>query len=348
MKIIWLALRSLWNLLLHACGWAIPLLVVLLATNLSIALLRPAEWEFSIDAVADAVEISVPMTPETPLRVDGAVFCQRGRGPASGSICGSRRWQALDLRQVAEPVLVLGRPGGEGDVGRVRLTVETGPSDGVHASLRTDSDGEPIGWLRAGDDVGEIELRSPLNIIWPHEPVADGIPREFVWPFVAEITVGRDVNWANANLTRSGQIIVYSASQDAISRRAQIAETELVLGDQVRLLVAKDSSDNHLIWPKGFLRFDHPASENADASIDIVAYGRAESILIERFGDRGYNFRPGWWARVINHNGVVLSFALLSGLLAFRGSYAESSATPVESWRELKKAWRRTAGDGSR
>ena len=81
-------------------------------------------------------------------------------------------------------------------------------------------------------------------------------------------------------------------------------------------------------------------ADDEDNAVDVIAYGRAESVLIERYGDQGYDFRPSWWVRLINDNRIILVFALLSGILAFRSSYAEGSETPVDSWRELRKAWK--------
>jgi hypothetical protein len=336
MKLIWLFLRSVWNALLHASGWAVPLLGLAFVFSVLAALLRPVEWEFSIDASSDVVEISVPASPETFWRIDGAVVCQRGSSGGS-SVCGGRRWVSKSLADVREPVLVLGGSADSEMRPALNVTVEALADGEVRASVRSDESGQRVGWLR-GDGIDNAELMSPLNLVWPgtdRDGAATG--RELVWPFSAELTIGRDVNWADPRLARKGQIIVYSPSGESVSRRSSVAEASLMPGDQVRLLAT--GTDSERIWPKGFLRFDSPGEGSAGA-IDVVAYGAARSVLIERFGDKGFDFRPGWWARLVNDNRVVILFALLSGLLAFRGSYAEGAQTPVESWHELRSAWR--------
>lgn len=335
MKLAWLSLRSLWNFLLYASGWAVPVLGIAFVIVLLVALLQPVAWEFSIDATSDVVEIALPASPETSWRVDGAVICQRGAG-AGPSVCGGRRWVALPLADAREAVLVLGGTATAGEQSVLNVTVEAQRDGEVRASVRSAQAGDPIGWLRSEGSDG-IELTSPLNLVWS-QPVEDGASsRELVWPFSAEVTIGRDVNWADPRLAREGEIIVYSASGETASKRTRVAETSLMPGDQVRLLTTGAGSDR--IWPKGFLRFDSPG-DRSGGKVDVVAYGAARSVLIERFGDKGYDFRPGWWARLMNDNRVLILFAVLSGLLAFRGSYAEGSQTPVENWRELRAAWR--------
>jgi hypothetical protein len=61
-----------------------------------------------------------------------------------------------------------------------------------------------------------------------------------------------------------------------------------MLGDQVRLAgLEKDE-----VWPKGFMRVGE------SGLLEVVAFGRADSLTIDRYGDSGYDFRPGFLARL--------------------------------------------------
>ena len=83
----------------------------------------------------------------------------------------------------------------------------------------------------------------------------------------------------------SGNIQVYT-SDDSPDKRQMVDEAELLLGDQVRLETAIKEAG--AIPPKGFIRYVPGSSV-----LDVIAFGAADHVRIERYGDNGYNFRPG-------------------------------------------------------
>lgn len=337
-----------WKLALGAGVLAIWLLVggviVLLALNLH----APPSWYFSISAQTEAADIELAAGRETQWRIEGAVVCATTVLPAplellpraASSPCGGRRWQAHALPggDDAEHVLMLGgasapaagaaTPGTE--PAALQVGLETRSDGGLQMSIRGPG---PLRLVTSGK---EIALPPSLNLIWAGE----ARPRDLVFPFTGErVRVGRDVAWSDASMLREGTLAVFTASEESLAKRSQVEEVALMPGDQVRL---ERHDSGGVYHPKGFVRFDRLGGD-APASLGMVAFGRAESIRIERFGDSGYEFKPGWWVGILHDRRLMMWSAILVALITVLGGIAgcrELAPTPVEAWRALRRAWR--------
>ena len=281
-------------------------------TLLIIKLATPANWEFSVEASTEIAELALPRDAETRWQIDGAVLCVRGdldlpldlRADVSGNPCGSRLWKAWRL---AAPEQVLHLSGG------VSVTLQMQADGGLAMSVRPINQESESGPARRSERatrseaaarakpevrfsvvgfVEEADLGASVNLIWPQIP-----DRTLTFPFSGATTVGRDVAWSSDRMLRSGKIVVYTADESA-DKRSRVDEAELMLGDQVRLKALEPNSSWPMSllgwrqslgsWPKGFIRVN-----KGETSMHVVAFGRARSLLIERFGESGYEFEPG-------------------------------------------------------
>ncbi len=337
-----------WKLALGAGVLAIWLLVGVVVVLLALNLHAPPSWYFSISAQTEATDLELAAGRETQWRIEGAIVCATTALPAplellprtASSPCGGRRWQAHALPggEDAEHVLVLGgasaAAGGAATPGTepaaLQVGLEARSDGGLQMSIRGP------GPLRLATSGKEIALPPGLNLIWAGE----ARPRDLVFPFTGErVRVGRDVTWSDASMLREGTLAVFTASEESLAKRSQVEEVALMPGDQVRL---ERHDSRGVFHPKGFVRFDR-AGGDAPASLAMVAFGRAESIRIERFGDSGYEFKPGWWVGILHDRRLMMASAILVALITVLGGLAgcrELAPTPAEAWRALRRAWR--------
>jgi hypothetical protein len=267
----------------------------------------PAEWEFSIEAETEVAEISLKPKTRTQWQVDGAVICARGnfelddefRLERSHSPCGSSAWSAF---QVTAPEQVLEIDGG------TTATLSLRPEGGFAMSLRT-AKGQSLGSFSVVGMVEDVALGDAINLIWNEIPA-----QSLTFPFSGITTFGRAVGWSNIGMLRSGTVSIYTADESA-DKRTLVDETKLMLGDQIRLgdAAAKES------WPKGFAHLSP-----ADNVMRVVAFGRANSLRIERYGGSGYELKPGRFRKLASDPRVaffgsllVAYMTLILGLQAF-------------------------------
>jgi hypothetical protein len=263
--------------------------LVLIVTRL----LAPAEWEFALEVDSQVASLDLEPGTLTHWRIDGATLCARDALalPAASALsdpraaCGSRTWRGWRLHQ---PEQALTLRGGttvllESDGGRLAV------------SLRAAADGDSLGTLEVVGSVPELELGRSVNLFWEAQSAP---PLSF--PFTAATTLGRAVSWSDARMLRGGTVTVFT-TDDSADRRSQVDQAALMLGDQVSL-----EGNDAAVWPKGFVR---PAADLS--GLRIVAFGRADSLEIERYGDSGYDFRPDTLARLINDPAVTVWGSLL-------------------------------------
>lgn len=256
--------------------------VVALAVYLLFLLSRwlaPDQWEFALEVETEVATVELRGEALTQWRVDGAVLCSAGtfalpgnyRLSDAGAVCGGRRWAGWRLDH---PEQVLTLSGG--------ATAMLESTNGrLSVSLRTD--GDSLGEFSVVGAVEPVALGNALNLFWDLSPAHGSL----TFPFSGATTLGRAVNWSQPGMLRSGTVAVFTADESA-DRRTQVDEAELMLGDQVRL--AGDAE--HDVWPKGFL------SVSESGVLNAVAFGRADSLSIDRYGESGYDFRPGFLARL--------------------------------------------------
>ncbi len=299
-------------------------------------------WVFSAQVKAGVLEVVTPADRETRWRINGAILCTRATlpfgdsngalEPATSNSCGKRQ-QAYRAATDQDLVLVLR--------GRLNALFEIQDDSAVHLYVRSsaprsadvNSSSNPAQTTReapqelrsgarlsftngAGDiDLGNDRLR--VNIIVPASYERSGIAHYGrLFPFSGDVTVGRDVNWAGNSLLESGAIRVYTADESPDKRRL-VDETSLLLGDQLRLdPVARGKQT---LYPKGFARLTP-----GQRQLDVIAFGAADRIRIERFGDNGYSFRPSTLSLLVHdplflwitgsYAGIIASLTGIAGV----------------------------------
>jgi len=292
----------------------------------------PARWEFSIEAETETVEIELPPRSETRWQVDGAIVCSRRalglpdefRLAAAASPCGSRAWRAY-ASDAPEQIVRLD--------GAQTVSIQVEPEGGVVMSLRADGDAS-LGRYSVVGVVDDVDLGTAVNLIWPEVP-----PQSITLPFSGAMTVGRAVGWSATRMLKGGSAVVYTADESA-DKRTRVDEADFMLGDQVRL----DRPGTGQTWPKGFVRAD-PGQD----LMQVVAFGRAASLKIERFGESGYDFRPGPLRKVaadptIAFWGSILAayMTLVLSLQPFVGTEAGDDGGPATDLLKRFNRWLRS------
>lgn len=316
----------------------LPLLIVYWLILVYDAAFTPPSWYYSVSARSEAASLALPADRETSWRIEGAIVCSTaelpGLAPAEGvdAPCGSRRWQAYRLPDGEEQVLVLG--GGAAPGTAIEVGMEAGPARRLLVSIRG-GDESGVATLRLVDQGEDVPLGSQINLVWPD---AAG-PRNLVFPFIADrVRVGRDVTWSDAALLHEGRMEIFTASDENLSKRMRIEETELLPGDQIRLERYEGETP---LQPKGFLRLDRTHADEATGTLTAVVFGRAESVKIERFGDSGYDFRPPWWAGISQNQRLITVSTLIAGLLGLLGGYAAfrdiHARSPNKAWEAFRR-----------
>lgn len=258
----------------------------------------PAEWEFSIEAETEVAEVNIRPQTRAQWQIDGAVLCARGNLELSNefrldpgeSPCGSRAWRAWRI-PAPEQVLELG--------GNSAITLSLRPEGGLAMSLRA-AEGESLGTFSVVGLVDDVALGEALNLIWTEIPA-----QSLTFPFSGATTLGRAVGWSNVAMLRSGTVSIYTSDESA-DKRTLVDETDLMLGDQIRL---GDVEANEA-WPKGFARISR-----SDDVMRVVAFGRADSLRIDRYGESGYELKPGRFRKLASDPAVAFFGSLLAAYM---------------------------------
>ena len=258
----------------------------------------PAEWEFSIQAETEVAEINLRPQSQTQWQIDGAVLCARGslklndefRLDSSESPCGSRAWRAWQI-PAPEQVLELG--------GNSAITLSLRPEGGLAMSLRA-AEGESLGIFSVVGLVDDVALLEALNLIWTEIPA-----QSLTFPFSGGTTLGRAVGWSNAGMLRSGTVSIYTSDESA-DKRTLVDQTDLMLGDQIRL----GDVEGNASAPKGFARISR-----SDEVMRVVAFGRADSLRIDRYGESGYELKPGRFRKLASDPAVAFFGSLLAAYM---------------------------------
>jgi len=306
--------------------------IVLFILFIAVRAIAPAGWKFSVEALTEVAEVQLRPDSDTRWQIDGAIVCSRTALPlpdefrvtATPNPCGSRAWRAW---QVIAPEQVLRLNGG------AAILVQSLADGGLAMSLRTESEAG-LGSLSVIGLVDEMPLGQALNLVWQSGTVATRL-----FPFTGTTTLGRAVNWADSRLLQSGEIVVYTADESA-DKRTEVDSANLMLGDQVRLDVPKSG----FAWPKGFLRVSHEA-----AALQVVAFGQADSMHIERYGDSGYDFRPGLISSLASDPAIAFWGSLLAAYMTLILSLQPfvnkeaGDVPPAGTWQKFMRWFRKEA-----
>ena len=339
MRPFWSAFRARVGSLQH-WFWEWPLWVVvrllplmLLVFSLLVAYFTfsaPPSWYFSINARTETFDIELPANLETHWRIEGAMLCHAGelgtrlarQEGQQAARCGSNRWHAYTLGEQAQDgmstsdqvEIAIGGSQVRGDQ-VIKVVMEVREDGQLQLSVRGVA-GQSVGLVRQLANGGEVRLGSQLNLIWE----ADKRPRNLVFPFVAsKVRVGRDVTWSDSSILRDGKLSVYTGSGESLAKRTLIETVDLLPGDQVRLERHIDPGGAS-VEPKGFVGFERRGE--GPSLLTVTAFGRAESVKVERFGDSGFDFSPGWWVRIIHNKPLIILTTLVLGLISLLSSYA--------------------------
>ena len=106
-------------------------------------------------------------------------------------------------------------------------------------------------------------------------------------------------------MLRGGTVSIYTADESA-DKRTLVDETTLMLGDQVRL----GDADGGESLPKGFVRISA-----ADDVMRVVAFGRADRLRIDRYGESGYELKPGRFRKLASDPSVAFFGSLLAAYM---------------------------------
>jgi hypothetical protein len=278
----------------------------------------PAQWVFSIEVETEVAEIDLPPATRTQWQVDGVVLCARGtleladefRVDPSASPCSSRAWRAY---RVAAPEQVLEL---EGDA---NASLNRMPEGGLAISLRA-PEGTSLGRFSVVGVVDDVALGESVNLIWPEIPA-----QSLTFPFSGSTTLGRAVGWSNVGMLRGGTVSIYTADESA-DKRTLVDETALMLGDQVRL----GDVDGGESFPKGFARISA-----ADDVMHIVAFGRADRLRIDRYGESGYELKPGRFRKLASDPAVAFFGSLLAAymtLILALQPFADTKYKSFKKW----------------
>ena len=309
----------------------VALMFALIAVFVVFVVLRgfwPARWQFSIEADTEVVEIKLRTGTRTLWQIDGAILCVRGefglderfRMDDDEAPCRGRKWSAWQIDSTdedfeREQVIEL--------TGNTSVMIQLLEDGGVAMSLRAgkdeeekvkdDDENEKVSNLGTFSIVGKkenVKLGSVANLYWTATTA-----QSYVLPFSGSTTLGRTVSWSSIGMLRSGSVVIYTADESADKRR-RVDETELMLGDQVRLDAPVKKKfpwwASEGPWPKGFARIEPGAGV-----IEVVAYGEARGLRIERHGESGYDLRPGRFRKLLADPMVGLLGSLLAAYMTF-------------------------------
>lgn len=315
---------------------ALLLAIFAMALFVIFSYFKAHQWVFSVQAQTRVVELVTPADRETKWRINDAIICSRGElelPPDQTALlllrdgrCGGR-WKGYRTYD-AEQTLIL--------KGAFHVVLESRQDHTLFLALRTHkpADAAPAAqsadtaaalkmkhgaWLSFSDGTPNLELgeagKLRINIIFPKEQAtAEGARTDRVFPFSGDTTIGRDVNWAGSSMLMQGSVQIYT-SDESPDKRMLVDETELLLGDQLRLDPV--IRDEKLIYPKGFIRFSAEQTY-----LDVIAFGAADRVVIERYGDNGYNFKPSRLLLLIHDPFFVLVASVFLALIALVTSVA--------------------------
>jgi hypothetical protein len=328
-------LRTSWALLVAGLVRLLPVGLCILGAFILLAVFGTHEWPFALRADTRHIEVDLPDSHQSVWNLDGAVICTRTALDARQELlvsltqdetvllCGSSRWRAyapavqgsmpaevtavFGTDATADPGYVAARASLTGD----RLQIDLRRLEGAAATLRlVASSGAPL------------PIADRVMLIWPS---SDGSAR--VFPFAATVRVGQDVNFARTELLEGGQISVFSASDESIAGRALVQTFELTPGDRVEL-GSRVERDQARSYPRGFFRLDPRRAGDGAATgagtLEVIAFGAAESVRVLRLGDTGFSFEPSLWMRLSYNNRVVIWSLVIFGVLSVLAGLAEA------------------------
>lgn len=285
---------------------------------------KPVAWQLSLTANTEIARMKISDALSWQLK-DAVICVKETRSPSipqeHDPVCKGRQWH---------------RTGEQGASGARVLRLEASPdhpidvqieslrSGELRMALRQSGQGRTLGTVQSLE-TGQIvaHLGTEVNILWPaltrHEVISQEEDGSVVLPFSGAITVGRDVSWSTEKMLVSGEISVFSASDDHLAGRTIAEQSTLVLGDRVDI----ESLPQSFGTPKGFLRVDRlAAATDQPNTMMVVVHAPAGQATVHRYGGGFYRFEASWWVRLKHQSSLVIVLVLLTGLLSILNSLA--------------------------
>lgn len=327
--------------------WRFGLIAVFILGVLGGALLfslRPVAWQLNLLARTEVARLQ--LMDSQFWQLSDAIVCVRTDGQRQAvqevddSLCGGRQWKRW---QTEEDSLPRALDLSASNTARIDVQIETSRSGELRMALRQTEVSQGLGMLVSQDSGQALgHLGSQVNLIWPALTLEQASVREdggvAVLPFTGGIMVGRDVSWSTQRMLISGEIAVFSASENHLAGRTVAEQSVLMLGDRVDIT----ATDRPAGIPKGFLRVNRVAAPPEQAhTMDIVAYAPAEQATIHRFGGGDYRFEAGWWVRLKHQSSLVILLLVLTGVL----SMLSSLISIVPGCRQVFNWCRRDSGE---
>ncbi len=326
-----------------------PLIILLIAFLFMAVILRPAPWSYAIDVRSQTAVVFPSPRLDTEWRVDGGTVCTRSRSAESSSeennLCGSSRWR---LVEAGGPEAVIIMRSIAGTLPEKTNTDDSTGSRNEHPySARFDWTPEGAMVLRltpnhpsarltlARPDGTETHLDEATTVTFPRS----GSPSRLVFPFTGETLIGDDARAGSTSILQSGQLSIFSQTDETITGRAEVDSVRFLPGDRLHLKAGERSI------PRGFLYVEtgnSESNESSDSSRDamtIVAFGHAESLRVIRYGEAGIVFRPSLWAELTRPRPANTLIGMLLGALGLMVLY--QGAAKVGSRRAAKRLFRR-------
>ncbi|HUH87108.1 MAG TPA: hypothetical protein VL003_03545 [Pusillimonas sp.] len=299
----------------------LPIMTLAILLFFAVALINvlrsDVPWQLHLTAQTETIEFDL-ITP-TQWKIGFAVICIPEAGGAGTSprgetsVCGGSNWQPLP---VAGTALARGLELRADEHNPIKIRISSGPSPSSRPSglirMTLRREGASLGLLREIDRP-VVRLPSEMNLLWLAAP-SPAQASVIVLPFYGTTKVGHDVSSGFGEMLQGGKLAVFATSDETLTGRSLAEESELALGDQVRLGAAQDNQGN-LLFPKGFVRFTTSNPTHEVKVLDVAMFARADAVEIDRYGGGNFSFQASWWVKIKHKSGVVIAVVLATGFL---------------------------------
>lgn len=300
--------KKKWLALAAVAGLCLAIVVLLF-----IVFLSPPQLQLAAQVKTEYVELELQERQE--FHLSDAVICipQTKRSLVEQRGCVGRWQHFRTTSKDSEEILVLTASKNQS------ITLHLSSESDGQFMMELNTQAESLGTLWALDTNENYVLPSQAIMYW--SPLINN-DNTVLLPFIGTANIGRSVALGVDKILDSGTISIFSASEESLTGRALIEKLDLALGDQVLLGHEETYSEEPAM--RGFVLFN-TAKPFADSSklMDVVVYGSAKQLRILRYGEQGYGFKPGWWAKIKYRSNLVIIVILLTGLLSILGSVCD-------------------------
>lgn len=281
-----------------------------------------AIWNFSVEADTEIVELKLGPSLQNRWPVGGATLCVPenevpdklrylfDRATENPGLCGGH-WIAGNLPG-DEYILAFHAPPETDFVEPKPISVrlEKLEKSPMRAQFSRSSVKAVQAAIESLDGSDAIPLGLRFIVIWGDARESASESAGVILPFEGVSHIGRDVAPGVDRVLLSGTISVYS-STSSLGGRYLLEERKLMRGDRISL-VSFRTSEVEEIPSSGFVSAGH----GPGGGMQVVAFGTAEQLTVNRFAAASYDFEPGIFQQLLHD--PVIAFGL--AFLAFLGA----------------------------